>query len=103
VSQQRSGKRGATIRTWLAVARRRSIVVRALKFAVVVGTVIAAINHGDAILAGDVDARRVFKMLITALVPYTVSTLSSVAATLERDDPRRSPSARYAGEDEARR
>ena len=102
MSRQESGNpRRTTLRTWLAVARRRSVVVRALKFAVVVGAVIAAINHGDAILAGDVDARRVLKMLVTALVPYTVSTLSSVGALL--DEARRSPSARYAGRDDATR
>lgn len=69
-------------RIWLSVARERPIVVRACKFAVVVGAVLIAINHGDALLAGDVDARRALKMGLTVLVPYTVSTLSSVGATL---------------------
>ncbi len=53
---------------------------RALGFAVVVGSVLIAINHGDAILAGDVSSGRWLKMGLTALVPYTVSTLSSVMA-----------------------
>lgn len=69
-------------RIWLAVARERAIVVRACKFAVVVGAILIAINHGDALLAGEVDARRLLKMGLTVLVPYTVSTLSSVGATL---------------------
>ncbi len=56
---------------------------RALRFAVVVGSVLIAINHGDAILAGDVSAGRTLKMGLTILVPYAVSTLSSVMAMRE--------------------
>ena len=67
---------------WLGVARERAVVLRACKFALVVGAVLIAINHGDAILAGEVDARGLLKMGLTVLVPYVVSTLSSVGATL---------------------
>jgi hypothetical protein len=67
---------------WLAVARERGIVIRACKYALVVGAVLVTINHGDALLAGDVDARRLLKIGLTVLVPYVVSTLSSVGATL---------------------
>ena len=51
---------------------------------VVVGTVLIVINHGDAILAGHLDGPRVLKMALTVLVPYCVSTASSVGAMLER-------------------
>jgi hypothetical protein len=70
------------VREWLAVARERGVVLRECKYAVVVGAVLIAINHGDALLAGDVDARRLLKIGLTVLVPYAVSTLSSVGATL---------------------
>ena len=56
------------------------VVRRALGFAVVVGSVLIAINHGDAILAGDVSAGRWLKIGLTALVTYTVTTLTSVQA-----------------------
>jgi hypothetical protein len=46
----------------------------------VVGAVLIAINHGDAILEGDVPRTRILKMLLTICVPYAVSTLSSVGA-----------------------
>ena len=59
------------------------VVRRALGFAVVVGSVLIAINHGDAILGGEVSARRCLKMGLTVLVPYAVSTLSSVMAMRE--------------------
>ena len=70
------------MREWLSVACERSIVLRACKYAVVVGSVLIAINHGDALLAGAVGPQRLLKMCLTVLVPYAVSTLSSVGATL---------------------
>ena len=45
----------------------------------IVGTILVAINHGPAILAGELTRERVFQILLTYLVPYTVSTVSSVA------------------------
>ncbi|MEN8161034.1 MAG: nitrate/nitrite transporter NrtS [Myxococcota bacterium] len=72
------------LRRWLAVAAERAVVVRACKFAVVVGAILIGINHGDALLAGEVDAGRLSRMGLTVLVPYAVSTLSSVGAILEQ-------------------
>ena len=56
------------------------VVRRALGYGVVVGAVLAAINHGDALLRGDVETTRVVKLMLSSLVPYVVSTLSSVSA-----------------------
>jgi hypothetical protein len=63
-----------------AIATSGPVVKRALGYLVVVGGVLIAINHGDALLRGEVDAVRWIKMLLTPLVPYAVSTLSSVGA-----------------------
>ena len=71
-----------SVGAWLDVARERAVVLRACKFALVVGAVLIAINHGDALASGELGARRLFKMGLTVLVPYVVSTLSSVGATL---------------------
>jgi hypothetical protein len=65
---------------FLEIALRGDVVRRALLFAVVVGAILIGINHGDALLAGDLEPRRLFKMGLTVLVPYAVSTLSSVSA-----------------------
>ena len=67
-----------------ATACQGSVVKRALKYAVVVGVVLIMINHSDAILQGQVTRGRFFKMALTVLVPYIVSTLSSVGAMRER-------------------
>ena len=63
---------------WLSIALEPTIVKRAIKYALVVGAVLIAINHGDAILRGDMNADHLFKMALTVLVPYCVSTASSV-------------------------
>jgi hypothetical protein len=49
-----------------------------------VGTVLTAINHGDALLRGQLDAVRLFRIGLTVVVPYCVSTASSVAAMRSR-------------------
>jgi hypothetical protein len=68
---------------WLKFATRPSVVRRALKFAIVVGLILITINHGYAIVHGQVTPGRVWQMCLTVLVPYTVSTLSSVGAMRE--------------------
>jgi hypothetical protein len=60
-----------------------AVVRRALFFAVVVGSLLVAINHGDALLRGDLAPVRWLKMGLTVLVPYAVSTVSSVLALRE--------------------
>ena len=42
----------------IRIATRRSVVTRAFRVAIVVGTVLGLLNHGDAILAGTVNAGR---------------------------------------------
>jgi len=71
---------GASGSSLLGLALSPRVVRRALLYAVVVGAILIAINHGDALLSGTVSAARWWKMGLTVLVPYTVSTLSSVGA-----------------------
>ena len=75
--------------SWISIATRPTVVRRALKYALIVGTLLILINHGDAILRGDVSVDRLLRMGLTTLVPYAVSTLSSVEAlrSAERDPP----------------
>ena len=62
------------------IATRPDVAGRALRVALVVGTILIAINHGHAILAGDLEWDRVMRMVLTFFVPYAVSTYSSVGA-----------------------
>jgi hypothetical protein len=68
---------------WLQVATELAVVRRALKYAIVVGAILILINHGDALLHGDLSIGRLLKMGLTVLVPYAVSTASSVGAIRE--------------------
>jgi hypothetical protein len=68
----------------LRLAMQPSVVKRALKYAIVVGMVLITINHSDAILKGQVGPDRIFKMALTVMVPYIVSTLSSVGALRDK-------------------
>jgi hypothetical protein len=69
-----------SVTEWLRMAGRPAVVRRALGYAVVVGAILILINHGDALFDGNMDGRRVARMALTAIVPYVVSTLSSVGA-----------------------
>ena len=68
---------------WLHLAEGGSVVLRAIKVALVVGSILVAINHGDALLRGDIGLERAFRILLTVMVPYCVSTYSSVEAIRE--------------------
>jgi hypothetical protein len=65
------------------LAFQPSVIKRALKYALVVGFILIAINHSDAVLSGHMTRGVLLKMLLTMMVPYVVSTLSSVGALLE--------------------
>lgn len=71
------------MKEWLPLALQTTVVKRALKYGVVVGAILIAINHGDAILNGQMDIVRGLKMGLTLLAPYVVSTLSSIGAMRE--------------------
>ena len=69
---------------WLKIARRPEIVIRSLKIAAVVGTILALINYLDVILAGALKSGDVFKIMLTYLVPYCVSTYAAVGTVLNQ-------------------
>jgi hypothetical protein len=69
---------------WLALAFRRDVVRRALICAAIVGAILITINHSDAIMRGGISLDRGLRMALTVLVPYIVSTVSSVGALRQR-------------------
>lgn len=71
---------------WLRLATHPATVRRAFITAVIVGTILIAINHGPAILRGEVTGTRIAQMCLTVLVPYLVSTTSSVSTRKELSD-----------------
>lgn len=75
-----SNERAETPSSFLALASQPAVVRRACGYAVVVGAILAAINHGDALLAGELSRAMFLKIALTVCVPYCVSTASSVGA-----------------------
>ena len=76
--------RAEMISEWFRLATRRSVILRASKYAAVVGAILIAINHGDAILTGQIAGDRLLRMGLTVMVPYFVSTFSSCGALREQ-------------------
>ena len=71
------------MREWLQIAEEPAVVRRSLKYAVVVGAILITINHGSALLHGSLTGARLLQMGLTVMVPYLVSTASSVGAIRE--------------------
>jgi len=67
-----------------SIAFDRAVIVRAARIAFVVGTVLALINHSDRVFGGTADLVVLIKILVTYLVPYCVSTYSSVLAVRDK-------------------
>ncbi len=63
---------------WLSIAFEANILKRSLIVTVFVGTILMIINHGDVIIEGNLTATHSFKIILTYLVPFLVSTYSSV-------------------------
>ncbi len=69
---------------YLTIALSNEVVVTALRLALVVGTILALINHGAEILQGTLTKGNIYQIALTYLVPYSVSTYSSVKAIQKR-------------------
>ena len=67
---------------FIALARTPAVTARAIRVAIIVGTVLTLINQGDVLLAGM--APNWIKMALTYLVPYCVSTHGAVSAMRDR-------------------
>lgn len=68
----------------LRAALRKDVVLRSLKVSIMIGTLLVAINQGDALLSGNLAAELYWKVPLTYAVPYLVSTYASVAAIMSR-------------------
>jgi hypothetical protein len=74
------------MKDWLAIAFSRRVVMRGTKVALVVGTILVAINQGDVILDGSLTAATAWKIPMTYIVPYVVSTYAAVSAIIAHRD-----------------
>jgi hypothetical protein len=70
---------------WLTLATQRAVVIRSLKVSAIVGTALLAINQGDLLLEGIFPPHLLWKIPLTYLVPYMVSTYGAVSALLAQE------------------
>ena len=66
--------------SFLQLAMLPEVRKRALKVALVVGTILALINHADAAINGAFSVKNAVQILLTYFVPYAVATYSAVGA-----------------------
>jgi hypothetical protein len=65
---------------FILIALSREVVITSLKVSLVVGTLLALINHSTAIFHLSLTIGKIYQIALTYLVPYCVSTYSSVKA-----------------------
>jgi hypothetical protein len=75
----------ATLRAIIAYCTERDTLLRSIKTALVVGTILGLINHGQDMLTGQFSLRWIVPMLITYLVPFSVATYGQVQGKRQRD------------------
>lgn len=62
----------------LALLYTRQVLGRALLAAVLVGSLLVLVHHGDAIFTGQITGRVVLKALLTPLIPFCVTLLGAL-------------------------
>ena len=65
---------------FIDLAVSSQVVRSAIKVSIVVGTILALINHGGGIARMSLSSDNLLQIFLTYLVPYCVSTYSSVRA-----------------------
>ena len=60
-------------------------VARSIKVALVVGTILALINHYESIIAGSLGLAVTLQILLTYAVPYSVSTFGSAMQAMQME------------------
>ena len=74
-----------TMRGILAYCLEPDTLLRSSRTALVVGTILALINHGQDLLGGQLSPRWIIPMLVTYLVPFSVATYGQVQGKRQRD------------------
>ncbi len=74
----------SALKVWFAIATGPAIVKRSVRVALVVGTLLTLINQGGRLLAIDIDAPTLARIVLTYVVPYCVSTWAAVGALHDR-------------------
>jgi len=69
----------------IAYCLERATLLFSIKMALIVGTLLAVINHGQAIVTGHFTSDRLLPMLLTYCVPFSVAMYSQIQGKRQRD------------------
>lgn len=67
------------------IALRPEVFKTAIKVSLIIGTVLALINHGPALLSLSLSTQNVVQIILTYLVPYGVSSYSAIQIILDKE------------------
>jgi hypothetical protein len=73
---------GNATRCLACALRHRPLLRRSALIGLVVGSLLVAINQGDALLAGRLDSALVWKVPLTYLIPFVVATWGALLNSL---------------------
>jgi len=73
----------AHFKIYCEIALSSSVMQRAIKVSLIVGTTLNLINQGDTLLKLDIDDLNLLKFLLTYLVPYSVTTYTATTLKIE--------------------
>ncbi len=74
-----------SLRFLVSYCLERDTLLRSIKTALVVGTILAFINHGQQFLSGNFSLSWIIPMLVTYFVPFSVATYGQVQGKRQRD------------------
>ena len=74
-----------SLRLLVSYCLERDTLLRSIKTALVVGTILAFINHGQQFLSGNFSPSWIVPVLVTYLVPFTVATYGQIQGKRQRD------------------
>jgi membrane-associated PAP2 superfamily phosphatase len=72
-------------RPFITYCFERATLWFSIRMALVIGTILGIINHGQAIVTGHFTSDRLFSLLLTYCVPFSVSLFSQIQGKRQRD------------------
>ncbi len=67
----------------ISIASSKSLIIRALKIAFIVGIILNLINQGEALLSFNFQELNIVKLLLTFTVPFCVSMYTAIAMKIK--------------------
>ncbi|GAC1480214.1 MAG: hypothetical protein NVS2B12_35270 [Ktedonobacteraceae bacterium] len=85
MSDRSSSASPGFLRSVLAYCLERDTLQRSIKTALVVGTILGLINHGQALFTGTFTPDQLIPTIVTYLVPFSVAMYGQVQGKRQRD------------------